>query len=100
MYVPAGATTPAVTHDGIYYDGSLYEDRLDNSFLIGVRYNCSVCSDMDFCVNFKDSLANKHDRTHTPIKIENTNKNYTDGENSSGRESDQGRRREVIAKER
>ena len=65
-----------------------------------MRYNCSVCSDTDLCVNFKDSLANKHDRTHTPIKIENSNKNYTNGENSSGRESDQGRRRGVIVKER
>jgi len=30
--VPAGATTPVVTHDGIYCDGPLCEDRLDNSF--------------------------------------------------------------------
>ena len=53
---------------GVYCDGPLCNDRSNKPWIVGVRYKCSVCDNLDFCESCVESRSNPHDRSHSLIK--------------------------------
>lgn len=58
-----------VRHFGIYCDGPLCNSKSDQSYIHGVRYKCTICSDTDFCAGCEALPGNHHNRTHPLIKF-------------------------------
>jgi next-to-BRCA1 protein 1 len=56
-------------HAGIYCDGPLCKDKPFPSYIIGVRYKCSICYDTDFCAKCEALPTNSHSRTHPMIML-------------------------------
>ncbi|KAF2091908.1 hypothetical protein K490DRAFT_23033, partial [Saccharata proteae CBS 121410] len=77
----------ACRHFGIYCDGSLCKDKMNQSYIEGVRYKCAVCHDTDFCATCEAHPSNRHNRTHPMIKFKTPVKNVsvtTTGEDKHG----------------
>lgn len=76
-----------VRHFGIYCDGPLCKDKMNQSYIEGVRYKCAVCYDTDFCANCEAHPGNRHNRTHPVIKFKTPVRNVsvtTMGEDKNG----------------
>ncbi|KAI0142270.1 hypothetical protein GGR57DRAFT_495699 [Xylariaceae sp. FL1272] len=57
-------------HAGICCDGPHCTDReAASKYIVGIRYKCAVCNDLDFCANCEASPANTHNKTHPLIKF-------------------------------
>lgn len=71
LYEPIGDQHVAsmVRHFGIYCDGPLCSSKRDQSYIHGVRYKCTICSDTDFCGSCEALPGNHHNRTHPLIKF-------------------------------
>ncbi|KAK4138843.1 hypothetical protein BT67DRAFT_24660 [Trichocladium antarcticum] len=76
-------------HYGICCDGPLCSGaRTCPTFVVGDRFKCAVCNDMDFCESCEASPANTHNRTHPLIKFKTPVRHVsvtTTGENENGR---------------
>lgn len=57
-------------HSGICCDGPLCKNNSKPSYIVGERYKCAVCNDLDFCANCEASPANLHNKTHPLIKFQ------------------------------
>ncbi|KAI1446255.1 hypothetical protein F5Y02DRAFT_83880 [Annulohypoxylon stygium] len=59
------------THYGICCDGPLCAATRGTSskYIIGIRYKCAVCHDLDFCSSCEASPSNTHNKTHPLIKF-------------------------------
>lgn len=66
--VNAMSKDPAV-HMGTICDGPLCATAGWPSYILGVRYKCAVCHDVDFCANCESNPSNRHDKTHPMIKF-------------------------------
>ena len=53
-------------HQGVYCDGPLC--RQSPRKIVGTRFKCTVCENVDFCVECLASLYNNHDVRHKMIK--------------------------------
>ncbi|GME52823.1 Zz type zinc finger domain-containing protein [Neofusicoccum parvum] len=76
-----------VRHFGIYCDGPLCKDKMNQSYIEGVRYKCAVCYDTDFCANCEAHPSSRHNRTHPVIKFKTPVRNVsvtTMGEDKTG----------------
>lgn len=58
-----------VRHFGIYCDGPLCSSKGNSSYIHGVRYKCTICSDTDFCASCEALPGNHHNRTHPLVKF-------------------------------
>ncbi|KAH7053129.1 hypothetical protein B0J12DRAFT_739257 [Macrophomina phaseolina] len=79
--------THTVRHFGIYCDGPLCKDKMNQSYIEGVRFKCAVCYDTDFCANCEAHPSNRHNRTHPVIKFKTPVRNVsvtTMGEDKNG----------------
>lgn len=56
-------------HYGICCDGPLCKGHQHKSYIVGERYKCSVCHDLDFCAGCEANPGNTHNRTHPLIKF-------------------------------
>lgn len=59
----------AVHHYGIYCNGPLCQNKLNQSYITGVRYKCTICHDTDFCAACEALPSNRHNRTHPLLKL-------------------------------
>lgn len=57
-------------HSGICCDGPLCKTNSKPRYIVGERYKCAVCNDLDFCANCEASPANLHNKTHPLIKFQ------------------------------
>lgn len=57
-------------HSGICCDGPLCKSNSKPRYIVGERYKCAVCNDLDFCANCEASPANLHNKTHPLIKFQ------------------------------
>ncbi|KAL0261897.1 hypothetical protein SLS55_003330 [Diplodia seriata] len=79
--------THSIRHFGIYCDGPLCKDKMNQTYIEGVRYKCAVCFDTDFCANCEAHPSNRHNRTHPTIKFKTPVRNVsvtTMGEDKNG----------------
>ena len=60
-----------VVHHGICCDGPICNKTSISrqSYITGIRYKCTVCSDTDFCASCEASPLNQHNKTHPLIKL-------------------------------
>jgi next to BRCA1 gene 1 protein len=57
-------------HAGIYCDGPVCAStNACKRDIVGDRYKCAVCHDLDFCATCEASPANTHNKTHPLIKF-------------------------------
>ena len=78
IYNPIAEPQPVFTrHTGIYCDGPLCRNQVDQSYIMGVRYKCAVCHDTDFCASCEALPSNHHNRTHPLIKFKTPVKNVS-----------------------
>jgi next-to-BRCA1 protein 1 len=78
IYNPIAEPQPVFTrHTGIYCDGPLCRNQVDQSYITGVRYKCAVCHDTDFCASCEALPSNHHNRTHPLIKFKTAVKNVS-----------------------
>ncbi|KAK1780829.1 hypothetical protein QBC45DRAFT_407641 [Copromyces sp. CBS 386.78] len=80
----------ALTHVGVCCDGPLCNNnnRPGYTYIVGDRYKCAVCDDVDFCAKCEASPANTHNKTHPLIKFKTPVRNVnvtTTGEHENGR---------------
>ncbi|KAK3493831.1 hypothetical protein B0T13DRAFT_402672 [Neurospora crassa] len=79
----------ALTHVGVCCDGPLCNNnRSGYTYIVGDRYKCAVCDDVDFCSKCEASPANTHNKTHPLIKFKTPVRNVnvtTTGEHENGR---------------
>lgn len=62
--------TKRPVHAGICCDGPLCATaRRNHEYIVGNRYKCAVCDDVDFCESCEASPANKHNPTHPLLKF-------------------------------
>lgn len=69
-----------VKHQGIYCDGPLCKAEAHGcapNYIVGDRYKCAVCDDLDFCAACEASPANHHNKTHPLIKFKTMIKNVS-----------------------
>ncbi|KAK6332540.1 hypothetical protein TWF730_004201 [Orbilia blumenaviensis] len=59
--------TPKAIHNGVRCDGPLC--RTNMMYIMGDRYKCAICDDLDFCANCEASPLNDHNSTHPLIKM-------------------------------
>ncbi|KAI1881707.1 hypothetical protein JX265_000533 [Neoarthrinium moseri] len=75
-------------HTGICCDGPLCTSTQSGSrYIVGVRYKCAVCHDLDFCAGCEASPANTHNKTHPLIKFKTPVRHVsvsTTGEHENG----------------
>jgi hypothetical protein len=84
-YAPSTLEIPVQSvvaiHDPFMCDG--FACAGINSLIIGTRYNCSVCDDIDFCSDCKDVQMPGHDKSHPLIELKTPipyhAKTYCDG---------------------
>ena len=72
-------------HIGIFCDGPLCADTVE--YIVGDRYKCAVCHDIDFCANCEALPKLIHNRTHPLIKFKTPVRNVsvtTLGEKGNG----------------
>ncbi|CAK1357555.1 hypothetical protein CB0940_07718 [Cercospora beticola] len=88
LYQPIADQSPnVVRHFGIYCDGPLCSKKQEPSFIIGVRYKCTICHDTDFCASCEALPGNHHNRTHPLIKLKTPVRHVsvsTENENQRG----------------
>jgi len=78
IYNPIAEPQPVFTrHTGIYCDGPLCRNQVDQAYITGVRYKCAVCHDTDFCASCEALPSNHHNRTHPLIKFKTAVKNVS-----------------------
>ncbi|KAK6507243.1 hypothetical protein TWF481_005693 [Arthrobotrys musiformis] len=58
---------PKTIHNGVRCDGPLCRDNM--MYILGDRYKCAICDDLDFCANCEASPLNDHNKTHPIIKM-------------------------------
>ncbi|KAK6339611.1 hypothetical protein TWF718_009007 [Orbilia javanica] len=58
---------PKTIHNGVRCDGPLCRDNM--MYILGDRYKCAICDDLDFCANCEASPLNTHNKTHPIIKM-------------------------------
>ncbi|KAF2211718.1 hypothetical protein CERZMDRAFT_98151 [Cercospora zeae-maydis SCOH1-5] len=70
LYHPIADQGPnEVRHFGILCDGPLCSKKQGPSFIVGVRYKCTICHNTDFCASCEALPGNHHNRTHPLIKL-------------------------------
>lgn len=62
-------TTKLSVHYGICCDGPLCKGNYTKSYIVGERFKCTVCHDLDFCAGCEANPGNTHNRTHPLIKF-------------------------------
>jgi next-to-BRCA1 protein 1 len=78
IYNPIAEPQPVfIRHAGIYCDGPLCRNQVDQPYITGVRYKCAVCHDTDFCASCEALPSNHHNRTHPLIKFKTAVKNVS-----------------------
>jgi len=78
IYNPIAEPQPVFTrHTGIYCDGPLCRNQVDQAYITGIRYKCAVCHDTDFCASCEALPSNHHNRTHPLIKFKTAVKNVS-----------------------
>ncbi|KAK3392094.1 hypothetical protein B0T20DRAFT_362249 [Sordaria brevicollis] len=80
----------ALTHVGVCCDGPHCNNNNSPgyNYIVGDRYKCAVCDDVDFCAKCEASPANAHNKTHPLIKFKTPVRNVnvtTTGEHENGR---------------
>ncbi|KAF3087376.1 hypothetical protein TWF569_008395 [Orbilia oligospora] len=58
---------PKTIHNGVRCDGPLCRHNV--MYILGDRYKCAICDDLDFCANCEASPLNDHNKTHPLIKM-------------------------------
>ncbi|KAJ5469487.1 hypothetical protein N7539_009105 [Penicillium diatomitis] len=56
-------------HFGVYCDGPLCNNKPGQNYIVGVRYKCAVCDDLDFCASCEAHPTNQHNVTHPLVKF-------------------------------
>jgi next-to-BRCA1 protein 1 len=56
-------------HSGVMCDGPLCSNKPSGSFIVGVRYKCTICHDTDFCASCEAHPSNNHNGTHPLLKL-------------------------------
>ena len=88
LYAPiADQGVSMVRHFGIYCDGPLCSKKVNQPFITGVRYKCTICHDTDFCASCEALPGNHHNRTHPLIKLKTPVRNVsvsTENEDQGG----------------
>ncbi|KAI4133097.1 MAG: hypothetical protein LQ338_000362 [Usnochroma carphineum] len=82
--IPFGGQRAPV-HYNINCDGPLCKDN--EEYIVGDRYKCAVCHDIDFCAKCEALPTNRHNRTHPLIKFKSPVRNVsvtTLGEKENG----------------
>jgi next-to-BRCA1 protein 1 len=59
----------STVHEGICCDGPLCTSNPNATYISGVRYECAVCPDTDFCGCCEAHPSNPHNKTHPLIKF-------------------------------
>ncbi|KAL8862597.1 MAG: hypothetical protein Q9178_001095 [Gyalolechia marmorata] len=89
-FIPLNEPIPFASHRGpVHYnincDGPLCKDV--KTYIVGDRYKCAVCHDVDFCAKCEALPMNRHNRTHPLIKFKSPVRNVsvtTLGEKENG----------------
>ena len=74
-------------HLGIFCDGPLCKGKSAQTYIMGDRYKCAICHDIDYCANCEALPTNIHNHTHPLIKFKSPIKNVsvtTLGEKGNG----------------
>jgi next-to-BRCA1 protein 1 len=86
---PSTRSVGRSTHVGICCDGPLCTSAHSGSrYIVGIRYKCAICHDVDFCANCEASPANTHNKTHPLIKFKTPVRSVsvtTTGEHEDGK---------------
>ncbi|KAI9667051.1 MAG: hypothetical protein M1829_005592 [Trizodia sp. TS-e1964] len=77
IYEPMRAQFNVMRHLGIYCDGPLCKNKSAQSYILGTRYKCAVCHDLDFCANCEASPQNHHNISHPLIKFKTAIRSVT-----------------------